>query len=386
MNPGIQYELREMERLYLLIQQGQTPALEANQLEPVRNEVERIKSKLIHEVFTFEDERHLERYIQYHQQGIITLLDKTSSLINPNHPESASLIQTFYQGLDDLLTFVERHFTKYFDQDAKAPEGYLAIARKDIRANLKKLEKLLNSANPDSKIVDLVLHPMRRIMRTKPKKETTYRKVLYAKEMQKELFRVLSTTSMDINEDLRSIIYYLNYNSVKAFTYHAHYINAMIGQVESRTEKLELLSLTLKKINQTQVKPGIHYNLHALSLKDQINEYIQVEIDYLERIQNLSNSPPSRGLDAFLQLFKLKFDISVSQLAFLFRIFIDTRIIQNKNLTEILRFVARFTMTKKSETVSYESLRAKYYNVEGGTKVAVRQILSSMIHYIDAHP
>lgn len=393
MIPHGKYELQNLEQLFLSMADNKTPKPTEvpNVPEIIHLEIERIKQTLIHEVFSFEDERHLERYIQYHQQGLITLMDKSSNRLvqlavlptdlqqieNPN--------QHLYAGLEELLNFVERHFTKYFDQDAKAPEGYIAIVRKDVRTNTKKLIKTLSTLDVDPKLLDLVLHPLRRILKDYPAKETTYRKVLYAKEMQKELFRLLQQelTPEILDEELRQIVYYLNYNSVKTFTYHAHYINALVNASESRAEKIEKLSFILKKINQAQVRPGIHYNLHAAPLKDQLNEYIMVEIDYLERLQHLSGNPPGRIVDSFLQLFKLKIEISVAQLAYLIRVFVDTKIIQNKNLTEVLRFLARFVTTKRSETISYDSLRVKFYNVEIGTKASVRNMLASMIEYID---
>lgn len=383
MTPQIQYELQPLELLFSdYLARG-----EGNHHPPVpefiASETERVKKSLVHEVFHFEDERHLERYIQYHQQALIRLMDKAASLLPAEN--TTSHIHLYYKGLEEILVFIERHFTKYFDQDAKAPESYIAIARKDAKANLRKIQKYLNTLHADPRLVDLLLHPLRRILKDNPHKDTTYRKVLYAKEMQKELLRLPELNPPAIDDELRQIIYYLNYNAAKTFAYFAHYISSLINQSETRTEKIEQLSFTLKTINQAQIKPGIHYNLHAHSLRDQLNEYITVEIDYLERLQSLSGNSPSKPLDSFLQSFKLKFDISVAQLACLLRIFIDTKIIQNSNVAEILRFAARFIITKRAEVVSFDSLRAKYYNIESGTRQSVRTLLTSMIQKLDRY-
>lgn len=177
----------------------------------------------------------------------------------------------------------------------------------------------------------------------------TYRNVMYAKEMQKELFRVLKKHSPDhdINEELRHVMYYLNYNSTKIITYHAHYINALLDTLETRSEKIEKLSFILKQVNQAQVKPGISYSQRAASLKSQPGNYISEELDYHERLQQLSNRPSGSSSDSFLDGFKLKFEASVSQLAYLLRILIGTKIIHNSNLTQVLQFLVRFVITKK---------------------------------------
>ena len=178
-------------------------------------------------------------------------------------------------------------------------------------------------------------------------------------------------------------MYYLNYNSVKVLTYHAHYISSLLDQSETRAEKIETLSFVLKKINQSQVKPGIRYNQNGSPLKDQLNIYITEEIDYQERLQQLSNSSSDRSPDSFLPGFKLKFDASVSQLAYLLRIFMETKFIINNNLTQVLHFLVKYVTTKRSEAISYGSFRSKFYSVESGTKESVRNMLVSMIQYID---
>jgi hypothetical protein len=386
MHPNVKYELKELDRLFSTEEDrtNKQATQDATLGESIRIEVERIKKTLTYEVFNFEDERHLERYIQYHQQALIHLLDRSDALRQTEKNEEKEYYRIFYDAFDELLSFIERHFTKYFDQDAKAPEGYLSLARKDTRINIKKLQKVLAAKDADVKLVNLILHILRKIIDQKADKATTYRKVMYAKEVQKELFRLTeSEDQTNINEELRQIMYYLNYNSIKVLTYHAHYISALLDNTETRTEKIEKLSLILKNINQAQVKPGIGYNLHASSLKNQLNEYISVEIEYHERLQQLTNRPPEPPSDNLLSGFKLKFEASVSHLAYILKVLIDTKIILNNNLSQVLHFLVRFVITKRSESISYGSIRSKFYNVETGTKESVRTMLASMIQYID---
>jgi hypothetical protein len=381
MHPNVKYELLELERLI----GGETPE-SSRSLDikgKVKVEVERIKQTLIYEVFHFEDERHLERYIQYHQQSLIRLMDRANMQLDAKQGDK-EINHVFYNALDELLSFVERHFTKYFDQDAKAPEGYLALARKDSRENISKLKKVLSDLGADERLSELVLHVLRKVADSNADKGATYRKVMYAKEVVKEINRIGSKgVHASIDEDLRQLMYYLNYNSLKVVTYHAHYISSILDKAETRTEKIEKLSLMLKEVTQAQVKPGIGYNMHSASLKNQLCEYITVELEYHERLQQLIQRPPGQGSDDFLSGFKLKFEASVSQLAYLLKVLIDTKIIINNNLSQVINFIVRFVVTRRSESISYGSLRSKYYNVEAGTKESVRNMLLSMIQYIE---
>jgi hypothetical protein len=377
--PGVKYELLELERLL------QADLRKIKDLpQQLHTEAERIRQKLIHEVFTFEDERHLERYIQYHQQALIRLLDKADALFE----ESPTNVKDFYRGsretLNGLLEFVERHFSKYFDQDAKAPQSYLALVRKEARANYRKLQQQLIARKADPQLVTLVLMAVQKMADTSPERGTTYRKVMYAKEVQKELVVMLKRpdTQPDINEELRQLMYYLNCNSIKVITYHAHFINVQLEKADTRTGKLETLSLIMKNIGQAQVKPGIGYNPQALSLKSQLMEYLAVELEHHERLQQITRSPqPPDG--NFMSGFKLKFDASVAQLAYLLKLLLETKIITNTNCTQLFQFVVRFVQTKKSEAVSFGSLRAKFYDVETGTRASVRHMLTTLISHID---
>ena len=389
MHPGVRYELLELEKL---ISSGDQTIPDEKQhsalKETVGSEIERIKQTFVHEVFSFEDERHLERYIQYHQQALIRLMDKAALFIyteSPADQKRKKFYEVFYAGFEGLLVFIERHFAKYFDQDAKAPEGYIDMARKDARANIRKIQKAFGAKQTDQRLTDLLLHILKKVVDSKSDQGITYRKVMYAKEVQKELFRLIERESevQDWDDELRQIMYYLNYNSVKVLTYHAHYISSLLDQSETRAEKIETLSFVLKKINQSQVKPGIRYNQNGSPLKDQLNIYIAEEIDYQERLQQLSNNSCDRSPDSFLPGFKLKFEASVSQLAYLLRIFMETKFIINNNLSQVLHFLVKYVITKRSETISYGSFRSKFYSTEAGTKESVRNMLVTMIQYID---
>lgn len=380
MLPTVKYELQELERL--MADLGSITDSDKFSIA-VKNEVDRIKHTLIQEVFYLEDERYLERYIQGHQQSLIRLMDH-SAIRADDKSATGKLDKILYNAFDELLSFIERHFTKYFDQDAKAPEGYLSLARKDSLANMKTFRLSLESMNADVTLIDLVLRVLKKIAENNSEKGTTYRKVMYAKEIQKELSRITDgRTINDVNEELRQLMYYLNYNSIKVITWHAHYVSSLLDKNEARTEKIETLSLLLKNVSQAQVKPGTGYNLHSPSLKNQLTEYISVELEYHERLQQLSNKPSGPSPDDFLSGFKLKFEASVSQLAYLLKILIETKIIVNNNVSQIINFLVRFVITRKSENISVGSLRSKFYNVETGTKESVRSMLLSMIHYIE---
>lgn len=385
MQAKMKYELQNYEDMLQSIRAESTtlsgkPKRE-NFLVAIKDETTRIKQTFINEVFGFKDERHLERYIQYHQQALIQLLDETLKEQTASKSPLRELWESGYQGLDDLLGFIERHFSKYFDQDAKAPIAYITIVRNDVRANLPEVEQWLTDAGCDHRLLESILFAPRKLSMDVTGKDISYRKVMFAKEVQKELLHLKRRhhdDQLDLNEELRNLLYYLNYNSIKSFAYHTSYIDTLLSSSETRSEMIERLSFILKKINQTQVKPAIAYNIQAPSLKTQLTGYIVEEIDHLQRIQQLGHQLPDKASDVWAN-FKIQVSLSVAQIACLVRLLVDLRVITNTNVSELLRFISRICISKRVEVISYDSLRSKYYNVEQGTTDAVKAILTKLI-------
>lgn len=87
--------------------------------------------------------------------------------------------------------------------------------------------------------------------------------------------------------------------------------------------------------------------------------------------------------DPLLSGFKVKFDASVSQLAFLLKVFVETKLIVNTNLTQLFHFISSYAVTRRSEAISNGSLRSKFYSTENESRDSVRGMLVSMIQYID---
>lgn len=383
MQPTIRYELEYFERLLSPVDREMTGPLSSS-FDNLDQEVTRIKQTFVNEVFTFQDERHLERYIQYHQQALIMLMDETLKIINDDKDDLHKLYQSAYNCLDDLLTYIERHFSKYFDQDAKTPTAYVTIIKNDMRSSIADIDSKLQELNADQKLCDALLYALGKLANSDPTKEVSYRKVLYTKEVQKELVRLLARVNneSDVDEDLRNVLYYLNYNSIKSFTYHTNQIDLLLSETDSRHDMIERLSFILKKINQAQVKPGIAYNNQAPSLKSQLTSYIIEEIEHLQRLQQLRQSHLSKTGEV-LSEFRIQIEMSVAQIAYLAKLLVESRVIGNRNVAALLRFFSKILVSKKVETISYDSLRSKYYNVEQGTRDAVRNILMRLAGAID---
>jgi hypothetical protein len=166
--------------------------------------------------------------------------------------------------------------------------------------------------------------------------QISYRKIIYVKEIQKDLYRIVASIKNErtIDDDLRLEMLYLNYNTIKYFRYYTNYVVAQLENVDSSSGRIERLSYFLKMVNQTQVKPGVGYNRTIHTLKEQLAEWIAEEVFYLEKMHKLNEKNATGTVLA--DDFKLKTEMSVSQLAYLLRVFIETKVINNKNISDLI--------------------------------------------------
>lgn len=398
MNSVLSYQLERLEHIIktdlLTLKHGdrKETAQRVNDLhKQLRAEVDRIKKIFIQEVFVFEGERQLEKYIQLHQQELIRLTDE---LLTRNKSDSAGeyihglpgTLSFVYAFLDELLEFIERHFTRYFDQDKKAPESYIILAGAEILKSFGDLQAQMKKAEVNPLLIDLSLFPLHTFIEEIPGGQITYRRIFYAKEVLHELNRLMSSSTEDSQwgnreEALRNTFLYLNYNSIKYFRYYTQHINELVGAIETSSGRIEQLSYLLKNINQTQVKPEVGHDRTIRSLKEQLVDWLAEEISYHDRLHQLHNKQSVSQVVA--EGFKLKMELSVPQLSYLLKILIETRLVQNKNVAELFRFFARYFQTKRLENIAYETFRVKYYNTEESTRKNVRSILLSLVDHIN---
>lgn len=359
-----------------------------------QTETERIKKAFVKEVFSLKKEKHIEIYIQQHQRELIRLTDHLLGYISEEeklkvyeineNPSLTNLYKSVYVGLEELIAYIEKHFSKYFNQETKIPDSYDIIAVRDIKEKLHTVENSFKAKELHKRLLFLVLLPLKRYIKGKYPDDISFRRLIYLKNLLKELseWSQSDLEKDDLNQKVICAMVYLNYNSYKFFTLCTEHIKAQYQQEDTLCGQIEKIAWYYKNINQAQEKPGFAYKPKYKSLKDSIIEWIDEEMSFLEKRQQLTLNiavKPSEGLP---DDFKLNTKLSVPQLAYLTKIFIESGVLQNRNQREVLKFLAQFIRTKKAENISAESLRSKFYNVEENTKETVKDVLIGLLNHI----
>ena len=126
-------------------------------------------------------------------------------------------------------------------------------------------------------------------------------------------------------------------------------------------------SLTLKIINQLQVKAGFVYKPGLPPIREQIGCWICEELYYLEKQEHILYALAEQKKDVPAIETKVHTSLSVSHLALAVKLLIESKIITNNNSSELLRMVARNFRTDRQEVISEESLKNKLYSFESST-------------------
>lgn len=345
-------------------------------LKDLDMECAKIKRAFRYQVVSFENENLVRRYFHFHQESLIDLINTTQG---PTRPfEDGDLVESVVVRLSGLLAYLEDHFPEYFDPDLKMPVVTSKILTEEFNSFAEDLSLQLKDSNVDIGLIELIKNEINHELVVG---RISFRMFYYLKFL-KAGFSNLTLEAGNETFDLIRLLMRWNFNTDNFFNYMVRYIQWSVQKTTAVNEKLEELAFYLKFANQETSLNGIAFNHLDAPVNIQIADWISQEVQYLKHKQQLL--PMSLGAeDAVPTDFKLNFDLSVSILAYLFRAFIETGVIQNKNTSELIRFLTKYVKTKRSESISYESLRIKYYSIENGTKDAVKKTLQSILNWIN---
>lgn len=360
-----------------------------------QTETDRVKKAFAKEAFSQNEERYIERYMQHHQSELIRLTDHLLGYLPDEEAlymydfdharhSTVNLYKYVYNCLEDLISYIEKHFSRYFNPDAKIPDSYKLIAIRDIQELLPAIEGSFNQKGLNPRLQSIILSPLKAFIRDKTASDTSFLNLIYLKNFSQELlvWSDSNLTDQELNHKIICIMVYLNFNSYKLFALCTESIISSYQEIDTLAGQIERLAWYSKNINQAQVKPGFAYKPGHKSLRDCLIQWIDEEICFLEKRQQLTLNLPLSKVEGLQDDFKFNTSLSVAQLAYFIRILLEENILLNRNQKEVLKFIARFTRTKKAESVSPESLRTRFYNVESSTKDAVKDVIIRLLNHI----
>jgi hypothetical protein len=345
-------------------------------------QIARARRSFMLTVVATEREEKRKSLVQYHQQSLINFSDDLFQRSENDDVQIGKFINYTCAELDQLLDFLLMRFSEYFNSDLRPTEFYIAAASNQLTDFLARLKVNASIIKINLALTSIAIMPIEDFLKNGSHR-TSYRTISFLNELQARFNNIL-TTDDPTDESIFQMMLMINYNSAAFMEYYVGRLRLQLAETESISEQLDKLAQAIKWVNQVPILDEIAYDRTGRTLKHLMSDWLLEEAHYLER-KSLFASKGSLAEEAFVKKeFKLEFDMSVSQFACFIKSFVETGIIQNKNISELIRFLAKFVKTKRSENISYESFRMKYYNVEGGTKDAVRNFFHTAIGRINS--
>jgi hypothetical protein len=349
-------------------------------------ESSKIKMNLFKSVFELKKDQLIEIYIHRHHKHLIFLADNLHEFLNSNRQTSDkqtiisdSIIkswETVYHIIDDLLLFIENHFSKYINLNEKIPERLKQSTICEFNECLTYIEQFKNYQT--TSLIEIAVGPV--VDFTVNEKDISFAQLFYLKELTKQFVGFEKQTKVsEYGIFLKKRLFHINFNDLSFLYYLTGEILQVINSFDSLPDKIEKLFWYTKITNQFHINPELAYIPRYPSIKVLLLQWLEDEIFHREK----SFKPKSVKEDSFTNSdFKLETDLSVDQYAFLIRVLTEVGVYKNKSKTKLADFFAKNTNTKRVNVVSSRNLRNNFYGTDTDDREVIKNVAIKMLNYI----
>ncbi len=280
------------------------------------------------------------------------------------------ICQQFYQ----TYQFIEEFFGSYINKERKAPAAFAEIDKVEI---IKKLKKVKASFIPPSETRNSLMNIIFTVITDKlsDSDAISINSISYMRQLSKEIER---QSKPILEENLREVLYCLNFNDENFVLAEYERFAALTPDTLGKNERIRLLKQEQKRINQLTVRLNCYWDNTVPSLKEQINGWINEEIQFIE----LGTSAALNQNGIAENFDKIQTSLTVAKLAVIVRLLVVDKIIINRQIAPALRTVAKIFTTLQKDEISFGSLETKYHAPDKTTITSVRDMLFKWINIL----
>jgi hypothetical protein len=299
-------------------------------------------------------------------------------------------IKTFYESINLLLTdtldILVRRFKPFFNPSIPLPYAYSIMKGKQLERKVRQVREDLSKTRVNKHMLSIALKPLER--RVEEPAGITYRESDYYMDLCNSLqlinkepaiesymlydYKVISAqlreatvTEQRINIILHILLFHFNFNSPDYISFCIAGLQKRLASLQTNSEKLKVLRLYLKLMNQVIIRPGSSLVPEAtVTANKQVKKWLEEEINYLPpQVMENGHSPAIEKIDTSL---------SSGELAVFITLFTEGKIITDTNKAKIYRSFAALFTTVGSDSLSADSLRSKAANKKSSSIEKVR--------------
>lgn len=338
-------------------------------------EKERIRIHLLEQLFSIPDKEQLQLLTDQYQGCLVRLMDQLYRHHRQQQPgRKETDVKRLYCLLHELLLFLKVHYSPFFNFSRKAPHLMTARAKRKLKACMEQMASLLEQQPELTQLGPLLLQPFRLWLHARDLCFADIRYALFAWEKLADL--PPQEPNGDALTAVKKLLIAINFNAPAVAAFWTAAWKQLVDNEPAVSGKLRVLQLQLKEVNQVNCFPNAALYTMQPPLRRQLVSWLQDEIHFYEQEQ-LHLQVPVTGTNPGN---KIHTSLSVPQLALLFRLMKEEKLITNHNQSELLKVVSASFTTANKEQFSYGHLHGTFYKIEAHTKRSVYDLLIRLLH------
>ena len=288
------------------------------------------------------------------------------------------LIQYYIQ---KLLKYIELNYQSVLDNTVPLPpRSYLRNTESLIKKRNIILQKIDHLS---SEIKTQIIIPFQGIKLLKSCPEFNFSKAYFLINYL-EIWHYFSTKQELTDIHALDICIRANLNSNQLISYSGEFIKNHLSGIETYQEKKLELHRYIKTVKQIPIQNKESYIPENKSLKKHILKWLKEELTFVDKIleQSVTLQIPSPNTPIEVPKEKLNINLTIPEIALLFRLMVETKLIQTSTRTQIFDFITDNLKTESSENLSKASIKNKFYSPENTSFESVEKVLIIMLEVL----
>lgn len=329
-------------------------------------------------------EQAMQRYISICQQRLCAVIGELPTTwlnteLSSSHTiqENTALLRAdiCFQ-LDEFLVYLRDTFPTYFNRLLPLPGIHREIIRQQLLPGIPLIKRWFEITEEGCHdLQDLIMELFNQLDPARPY-QLNDAKLQFLGQLHQHLLRLLEQENYNVqHHQLQYVLYCLNCNTTDFYHYCTTWLNRQLHLANSFEEQMKLLKDAYSDMQQLQLRSGQAYCPDAPSIRDLLQEWLFVEINYLER--KMKEEP-----DVLIVPEKIRTNMSVSMMALIVRLLRAMGQLSHKHAEEVFRLLPRYFLARRNEPFTESIFRAKYKDMTNNTlnKIAgIGQELLKMI-------
>lgn len=348
-------------------------------LEEAVTESGKVRSVMLNQAFANKHKKQMKVFVHTYQAICVDLCNKvfeggrSIGLLPYNNITLTAMLQKQRSILDHLLSllyFIEHHFSRYFDKEQSIPRAFIAIERENMVTNFGALQETLKVLL-GSEMVEILREPVTEFI--EGSSNVAYSTYFHIKTYLACLHS-LSQSQVPANISPVSLLIYrlaeTGYCPQRVISYYLTECRQEVLLLESVNEMQQFWREEIKNIKLLPASAGSLGQTLVSALSEEMNAVSPPAV--LQASSTLANTKEK----------VLETPMSVAQLGLFIRILVESGTIKCKNQAQLLRMIADSFHTKKTTSISPESLRVKYYATDPASVNIVKEYVIRMMNQL----